>query len=519
MRQLPGETDPAPPLHGLALWTLIGGLMLGVYLVGLDMTLLATVTPTLTDYFRTVSDVSWYETAYVLMVCVFIPVAGKAYSVFPNKYVYLVSMVIFQIGSLICALARSSGVFILGRTINGLGSTGLLSGALLIIHTTCLRSIRPVVTSSAMALISVGATTGPQIAGALTDHAGWRWCFWIFLPIGGATMLATLFIRIPEQTKKLPFAKATVDIPRLLDPVGFAVFAGAIVMLILAITWGGSESAWSSAIVIGLLCGSFGAAVAFACWIFRRGDAALVPASCLRHRSVSFGGGVMLLQGGCTQMISYYLPFWFQVVRGDTPTQSAVHILPSLLSNILALITFGALVRKFSYIPPWGIAGSMLCTIGSGLLSTINPKTSMARLVGYQIVTNIGRGMAFQVPVIAAQEEIPSKDSASALAVVNLLMSLGSSVGISSGQTIFRNSLPPLLREYAPGVDPGSIVNAGATEIRDLVEPSQLDGLVVAYSEALVRMFYFPVACGVIAFFLSFGLGWSPVKKNETEKI
>jgi hypothetical protein len=91
--------------------------------------------------------------------------------------------------------------------------------------------------------------------------------------------------------------------------------------------------------------------------------------------------------------------------------------------------------------------------------------------------------------MIAVQEEVPSKDSATALAVVNLLMSLGSSVGISAGQTIFRNSLSALLLEYAPRVNPVLIINAGATEIRDLVEPSQVSGLIIAYSEALVRMF------------------------------
>ncbi|CEL08473.1 hypothetical protein ASPCAL11623 [Aspergillus calidoustus] len=322
----------------------------------------------------------------------------------------------------------------------------------------------PVVTSSAMALISV-ATTGPQIAGALTDQVGWKWCFWSFLPMSGVTMLTTLFLHILEQTAKPPFTKTTSELYTLLDRVGFAIFAGATVLLILAVTWGGSEHAWSSAVTIGLLCSSVATSVLFAYWIRRRKDAALIPPSCLCHQSVLFRGGVMLLQGGCTQIIPYYLPFWFQAVRGDRPTESAVYKLPSLLSNAIALIAFGALVRRFLYMPPWSIVGSMLSAIGSGLLSTINPDTSMTKLIGYQIITKMGRGMAFQVPVIAVQEEVSSKDSATGVATVNLLMSLGSSVGISAGQTIFRNSLPALLREYAPEVDATLIVNAGATEL------------------------------------------------------
>jgi hypothetical protein len=156
-------------------------------------------------------------------------------------------------------------------------------------------------------------------------------------------MLTTLFVHIPEQTAKPPLTKVILELYTLFDPIGFAIFAGTTVMLILAITWGGSEYTWSSLLIIGLLCGSAGAAVLLAYWLVRHGDAALIPPSCLRYRSVSFGGGVMLLQGGCTQMVAYYLPFWFQAVRGDTPTESAVYILPSLLSNIIALITFGAL--------------------------------------------------------------------------------------------------------------------------------------------------------------------------------
>ncbi|KAK3378346.1 major facilitator superfamily domain-containing protein [Podospora didyma] len=502
---------PDSALHGIRLWLVIGGMLLGVYLVGLDMTMMSTIDPTLTDYFGTIVDVSWYEASYVLAVCVFIPLVGKLYTIFPIKLVYLSFMAIFEIGSIICAVSASSRVFILGRTVNGVGSAGLLSGALLIIFSACKPSVRPVVTSLAMSLISIGSITGPLIAGVLTSRVTWRWCFWLFLPAGGATMLITIITPIPEQAPKQPLRKAMSNLHKKLDPVGFAIFAAAITAFLLAISWGGGMYAWGSGIIIGLLCGSAGLTAVFGLWIAKTGDAALIPPSSLRRRAVAVGSLVMFLQGGSTMMIPFYLPFWFQAIRADSPVASAVHMLPSLVSNIVALVTFGALVRKFHYIPPWAILGSLLASVGGGLLTTFTLSTTVGEWVGYQVLTTIGRGMAFQAPVVSVQEEVPADNSATALAVVNLFMSLGSAVAVSASQTIFRNQLPGLLEKYTPGVDATSVVDAGATSVRGLVSPEQLPGLLEAYNHALTRMFYYPAACAALAFLASFGLGWARV--------
>lgn len=228
---------------------------------------------------------------------------------------------------MICALSKSSNIFIIGRAINGIGSAGLLSGALIIIFTTCEATIRPMVTSFAMSMISVGSITGPLIAGALTDNLSWRWCFWIFLPIGAATMLTTVFINIPEQTKKPTASEALLNIHLTLDLIGFAIFTWMTVMFILVINWGGSSFSWSSPTIIGLLCGFVALVVVFGFWIRRLGDAALIPPASLRRQSVAVGGAVMFLQGGSTQMISYYLPYWFQAINGDTSIGSAIHMM------------------------------------------------------------------------------------------------------------------------------------------------------------------------------------------------
>jgi hypothetical protein len=150
-------------------------------------------------------------------------------------------------------------------------------------------------------------------------------------------------MKIPEQMTKPPMAEAIRNLHETLDPIGFVIFAGTTVMFILAITWGGSAYGWSSSVVIGLFCGSVALGAIFVLWVRRAGDKALIPPASIRHKAVSIGSVVMFLQGGCTQMIPYFLPFWFQATLGDKPITSAIHLLPSILSYIIALVTFGAL--------------------------------------------------------------------------------------------------------------------------------------------------------------------------------
>ncbi|KAK4032637.1 major facilitator superfamily-domain-containing protein [Parachaetomium inaequale] len=508
-------SEPNSALHGLRLWVVIGGMMLGVYLVGLDMTIVSTIVPPLTDYFGSINDVSWYGAAYTLAVCVFIPPVGKIYTIFRIKHVYLAFLAVFEAGSIICAASTSSYSFIIGRAVTGIGSAGLLSGALLTIIAACIPSIRPVVTAIAMSMISVGSITGPLIAGALTDRVTWRWCFWIFLPLGGAITATTLPIAVPEQSAKPPLREACAGLHKKLDVGGFILFASLTTMLLLSLTWGGGRFRWSSPTIIGLLCGTAALVALFAFWIRRMGNNALMPLSSLRRRAVVVGSLIMFFQGGATQMIPYFLPFWFQAIRGDSPVDSAVHILPSLVSNIVALIAFGALVRRFHYIPPWAIAGSALASVGSGLFSTFTPETTTGQWIGYQIITTLGRGMAFQVPVVSVQEEVPAEEVATGLAIVNLFMNLGSAVAVSLGQTIFQSYLPRLLAQYAPGVDAGSVINAGATNIRGLVSSEELPGLLVAYNKALALMFYLPAACSALACLVGAGLGWGKLSGAE----
>ncbi|KAK9778472.1 putative Major facilitator superfamily (MFS) profile domain-containing protein [Seiridium cardinale] len=449
-----GQTESQRPeqshLHGLKLYLLITLLYLGIYLVALELTMLGTLVPMMTDQFGNVTNISWYSSAYVLSLCVFTPVGGKLYSQLPVKLVYLSSIGTFNIGVLISSLATSSPMFIAGRVINGIGAAGQFGGALLLIGPSCRPEIRPLVTAGAFSIVPVGSMTGPIIAGVLAARAGWRWCFWMLLFLGGFIIVCASLMKLPEKGSKPSIRQGLKALPRKIDLVGFVLFASAAVMLLLALTWGGQATiSWSSPTIIGLLCGG----------------------------------------GGATQAIPFFLPLWFQAIKGDSTEESAIHILPSLISMVVATMTCGSLVRKLRYISPWAIIGGLITSIGSGLLTTLTPDTSIGKWIGYQIITSFGRGLAFQIPITAVQEFVPPAKHAISITSMNLFMQLGNAVSVSSSQTIFNNRLPSLLSRYAPEVNTTMVLQAGATRARSLIPPDQLPGFLKAYNQAITSIF------------------------------
>ena len=150
-------------------------------------------------------------------------------------------------------------------------------------------------------------------------------------------------VRIPEQTRKLPFRQALSELPRRVDPVGFLLFAPAIIELLLAISWGGANFAWSSPTIIGLFCGSVATMVAFAMWSRYAGEKALIPRSTMLNPLVVFGSAIIAMQGGSTTVVTYYLPLWFQAIQGVSAVGSGVRLLPSMISMIAGMMTSAAL--------------------------------------------------------------------------------------------------------------------------------------------------------------------------------
>ena len=237
-------------------------------------------------------------------------------------------------------------MFIVGRAVTGIGAAGIFSGILSILAIVVPLSKRALYTAMMTSLYGVAVISGPIIGGALTTKASWRWCFYINLPLGAVTLtLLALFFKPPiRKSDRVPLREKLLKI----DFVGCLLFMPTIVMVLLALQWGGHRYEWKSATIIGLLCGSAGMAIIFCFWEHRKGEKAMIPFSILLHRSILLSCVFATFNFGGYIGNIYYMPEWFQVVKGASALHSGVMTLPAIVSQIVAAGISG-LISKSPY--------------------------------------------------------------------------------------------------------------------------------------------------------------------------
>jgi MFS family permease len=238
------EPEPTQYLYGLPLIAVTAALSLTVFLVAMDVNVIATAVPHITADFDSLDDVGWYGSAFLMTTCAFQILFGRIYTIYPAKFIFLGSIVIFMCGSLACALAPISTVFVIGRAIQGIGTSGILSGGLIIISQVVPLQTRSVLGGVIGAMEGVAMICAPIIGGALTDKLNWRWCFYINLPIGGCVLLVVFFfLVIPEANRPQQAVDRTwLETCYHLDVIGAALLVPPIVCLLLGLQYGGKST-------------------------------------------------------------------------------------------------------------------------------------------------------------------------------------------------------------------------------------------------------------------------------------
>lgn len=372
-----------------------------------------------------------------------------------------------------------------------------------------------------MATGGFGQLLGPLLGGIFSEHVTWRWCFWINLPIGGVVFVGMLPISFPMyQRQKTPWTFRHVV--RNFDLLGFAIFAPACIMLLLALQWGGVKYSWSSPTIIGLFCGSACTFVAFFFWENFVGQTAMMPLSLIRKRVVYSSLLTAFFQYGGLLILSYYLPLWFQAIKGTTPTLSAVYTLPTFISQLFSTIVAGVVTSRTGYLTPLAFVGGCAGVISAGLMTTLHVHTGAGAWIGYQILSGVGRGLALQQPIQAVQSVVASDMVAIATATVAWAQILGVAVLLGLAQTTFINVLPQTLGRYAPSVNVDEAINSGATNI---VETTKAGGdsiveaqVLMAYNEAVVRVFYLAVGCACAGLIACLGI-WNTKVETKRSKL
>jgi MFS family permease len=340
-------------MTGGKLWVLSTCLITAIFLMMLDTSIIATAVssaavrtrrtdadsppiqiPRITDEFNSLQDVGWYASIYQLASAIIQPLAGRIYHKFSNKVSFLVFFTIFEIGSIICGAAASSSMIIAGRAIAGLGSAGIVSGALTITAAAIPLPKRVMMMGVMLGCGQLGVAIGPLIGGALTSYTTWSWCFYINVPVGALLFAALLLVPVPDQRQKPGQWSAMRRLYLELDLFGFSLLALSTVLLLLALSWGGSKYAWNSARIIFILDGAGIVAMVWLAWSWYLGDEALIPFSMIKGRPVWSGALTHCFLMTNVFCASFYLPIYFQAVHGANPMMSGVYVLASILSQL-----------------------------------------------------------------------------------------------------------------------------------------------------------------------------------------
>ncbi|KAK5131580.1 hypothetical protein LTR08_000835 [Meristemomyces frigidus] len=411
-------------------------LSLAVFLSALDITIITTALPRIAEHFHSTAGYTWIGSAYILGSAASTPLWGKLSDVFGRKPVLLVANVVFFIGSLIAGLSNSIGMLITARAIQGIGGAGLLTLVDIAISDLFSLRTRGAYLGVIGGVWAIACALGPIVGGALTSKVSWRWCFYINLPLDGLAFVIIFFF-LHLDTPRVPVIEGLLAI----DWLGTLFVVGGTLMFLLGLQYGGITHPWGSATVLCLVIFGILSTLLFIGVEWRVAKYPLLQLSIFRSRSNAGCLLFVFLHGIVSIASFYYLPLYFQAVRGASPLLSGVYVLPCALGTGLSAAATGAFIGATGkYLPPI-YAGASLMLLGFSLFIDLGPHTGWAKLVIYQIIAGVGVGPNFQAPLVALQSGVKQRDVATTTATYNFLRSLANAISVIIGQVVFQNQM------------------------------------------------------------------------------
>ncbi|OJJ51442.1 hypothetical protein ASPZODRAFT_148720 [Penicilliopsis zonata CBS 506.65] len=467
-----------------------------------------------------VALVGWYGAAYMLTNCALLLVFGKIYIFLNVKTVFLTTVVLFEVASAVCGAAPNSVAFIIGRAIAGLGAAGVQEEILVLIVYAAPLAKQPQYQGFFGAVYGISSIVGPLIGGAFTSNVSWRWCFYINLPFGGVVLLFVFFLlRVPEGVSFRDSPAVWKHKLAQLNLEGVVILLSGVVCLCLALQWGGFTYSWSDGRIIALLTVVIVLLIAFISIQILRPKTATVPPHIFIQRSILARFWVSCTVGVHMTLFVYYLPIWFQTVKGDSAVESGIHLLPMVIAMVVSSILSGIGTVRVGYYTPILIAGTCLVSVGSGLLTMLQVDSTTGQWIGYKIVYGFGLGCCFQAPKMAAQTVLPRREVAIGASLMLFEQTLFGAIFVSVGQNVVDQRLALLLARIAGvGLTPGEIESAGLTGLLDRTPSEDHPAVLEAYNSSLRLCFLAALAFACLSVIGSAGMEWRNKQVREEVK-
>jgi EmrB/QacA subfamily drug resistance transporter len=477
----------------------IGALLLGMLLAALDQTIVSTALPTIVSDLGGLDHLSWVVTAYLLAATAATPLWGKLGDQYGRKRLFQTAIVIFLIGSALCGAAQDMGQLIAFRALQGLGGGGLIVLSMAIVGDLVPPRERGRYQGLFGAVFGATSVLGPLLGGVLTQHASWRWVFYINLPVGVVALaVIAAVLHIPRNRQR-----------HVIDYLGTFLIAAVATCLVLVASLGGTTWGWGSPQIIGLAVLGVLLACAFVA-VERRAAEPVLPLKLFRVRTFTLSAVISFVVGFAMFGAMTYLPTFLQVVHGISPTLSGVHMLPMVAGLLLASTTSGQIVSRTGRWKVFPIAGTGITALGLLLLHQLDENSSSAELSGFFFVFGLGLGLVMQVLVLIVQNAVPYEDLGVATSGATFFRSIGASFGVAVFGSVFAGRLGDLLTDAFRGTRLPAGVSAGSLEADPrgiaALPPGLRPAALHAYAVAITDVFLYAAPVALLGFVLAWFL-------------
>lgn len=518
-------TDTAGPIEAPAeheftkeehrrILVILMALMLGMFLAALDQSIVSTALPTIAGDLHNLNALPWVVTAYLITSTISLPLWGKLGDLYGRKNFFQLSILVFLAGSILSGLSHNMIELISFRAIQGIGAGGLMVGSQAIIGDVIPPRQRGRYMGYFGVVFGLSSVLGPLAGGWLTQHASWRWIFYVNVPIGVLALFAIAVVLHVPVTR----------VAHKIDWWGMALLSAGVLTLILLLTWGGSQYAWGSSIIVELGIASVVLLALFTLVELRVAEP-IISMGLFKNRTFSAASAVGFVIGFTMFGSIVYLPLYLQVVHGSSPTKSGLELLPMVTGMLITFVLSGQLVTRTGRYKVFPIVGSAVVSLGLVSLSRLGPHTSFIYAALGMFIIGLGLGLVMQVLVVAVQNAVPHSQLGTATATATFFRSIGGAFGVAVLGDVFNSQLRHALRTMLSNSQL-SLLGGGSITIN----PSQINSLpgsertiiVDAFSHTLQTVFLFAIPFAILAFLLSWLMKEIPLRTRahvSTENI